>query len=48
MGLASIMGQVLGGFLVGTDLFGWSWRLIFLVNLPVGVVGHGAGGAHGA
>jgi EmrB/QacA subfamily drug resistance transporter len=36
MGLASIMGQVLGGFLVGSDLFGWSWRLIFLVNLPVG------------
>jgi EmrB/QacA subfamily drug resistance transporter len=38
MGLASIMGQVLGGFLVGADLFGWSWRLIFLVNLPVGLV----------
>jgi EmrB/QacA subfamily drug resistance transporter len=37
MGLASIMGQVLGGFLVGADLFGWSWRLIFLVNLPVGL-----------
>jgi EmrB/QacA subfamily drug resistance transporter len=37
MGLASIMGQVLGGFLVGSDLFGWSWRLIFLVNLPVGL-----------
>jgi predicted MFS family arabinose efflux permease len=37
MGLASIMGQVFGGFLVGSDLFGWSWRLIFLVNLPVGL-----------
>jgi EmrB/QacA subfamily drug resistance transporter len=37
MGLASIMGQVLGGFLVGSDLFGWSWRLIFLVNLPLGL-----------
>jgi EmrB/QacA subfamily drug resistance transporter len=38
MGLASIMGQVFGGFLVASDLFGWSWRLIFLVNLPVGLV----------
>jgi EmrB/QacA subfamily drug resistance transporter len=38
MGLASIMGQVLGGFLVGANLFGWSWRLIFLVNLPVGLI----------
>jgi predicted MFS family arabinose efflux permease len=38
MGLASIMGQVLGGFLVSANLAGWSWRLIFLVNLPVGLV----------
>ncbi len=38
MGLASILGQVLGGFLVGSNLFGWSWRLIFLINLPVGIV----------
>jgi EmrB/QacA subfamily drug resistance transporter len=37
MGLASIMGQVFGGFLVAADLFGWSWRLIFLVNLPIGL-----------
>jgi MFS family permease len=32
------MGQVLGGFLVAADVLGWSWRLIFLVNLPVGAV----------
>ena len=38
MGLASIMGQVLGGFLVSANLAGWSWRLIFLVNLPVGLL----------
>jgi EmrB/QacA subfamily drug resistance transporter len=37
MGMASIMGQVLGGSLVGSDLFSWSWRLIFLVNLPIGL-----------
>lgn len=25
-------------FLVTLDLFGWSWRLIFAVNIPVGLV----------
>jgi EmrB/QacA subfamily drug resistance transporter len=37
MGLASIMAQLLGGSLVSANLFGWSWRLIFLVNLPIGL-----------
>lgn len=31
-------GQVLGGVLVSADLFGTSWRPVFLVNVPVGVV----------
>ena len=38
MGLASITAQLLGGLLVGLDLFGWSWRLIFLINIPIGVL----------
>lgn len=37
LGLAAIAGQVLGGWLVHADLFGLSWRIIFLINLPVGV-----------
>jgi MFS family permease len=37
MGLASITAQLLGGLLVSLDLFGWSWRLIFLVNIPIGL-----------
>jgi MFS family permease len=37
MGLASITAQLLGGLLVSLDLFGWSWRLIFLINIPVGL-----------
>ncbi|EWC60467.1 transmembrane efflux protein [Actinokineospora spheciospongiae] len=37
-GLAAILGLVLGGLLVELDLFGTSWRLIFLVNLPLGVL----------
>ncbi|MET9404865.1 MFS transporter [Streptomyces sp. NPDC002935] len=31
-------GQVLGGLLVSTDLFGTGWRPVFLVNVPVGAV----------
>ena len=35
-GLASVMGPVLGGFLIGQNIFGLDWRPIFLVNVPVG------------
>ncbi|MET9648909.1 MFS transporter [Streptomyces sp. JL2001] len=31
-------GQVLGGILVSADLFGTSWRPVFLVNVPIGLV----------
>jgi EmrB/QacA subfamily drug resistance transporter len=37
MGLASITAQLLGGLLVSLDLFGSSWRLIFLINIPIGL-----------
>jgi len=37
-GFAAILGLVLGGVLVQADLWGSSWRLVFLVNLPLGVV----------
>ncbi|RFU36777.1 MFS transporter [Actinomadura logoneensis] len=32
-----VVGQVLGGLLVSADLFGSGWRLVFLVNVPIGV-----------
>jgi MFS family permease len=38
MGCASIVPQLLGGLLVTMDLFGWSWLLSFLVNIPIGLV----------
>jgi MFS family permease len=30
-------GLVLGGFLIQTNLFNFDWRLIFLVNVPIGI-----------
>jgi EmrB/QacA subfamily drug resistance transporter len=38
VGLGAIAGQVLGGALVQIDLFGWGWRTIFFVNVPIGLV----------
>lgn len=34
-GLASVGGQLLGGFLVSADLWHMGWRSVFLINLPV-------------
>ncbi len=36
IGMAAVLGPVLGGVLVDADLFGTHWRLIFLINLPIG------------
>jgi MFS family permease len=38
LGFASAFGLVLGGLLTDADLFGWSWRTIFLINVPVALV----------
>jgi MFS family permease len=38
-GLSMIIGQLLGGVLVTADIAGLSWRPIFLVNVPIGLVG---------
>ncbi|HEX3589397.1 MAG TPA: MFS transporter [Pseudonocardiaceae bacterium] len=38
-GLSSVVGQLLGGALVTADIAGTGWRPIFLVNVPVGIVG---------
>jgi len=35
---ATVVGQVVGGLLISADLLGASWRPVFLVNVPVGVV----------
>lgn len=38
IGMATMSGQVVGGVLISADLFGSSWRPVFWVNVPVGVV----------
>jgi EmrB/QacA subfamily drug resistance transporter len=35
LGFASAVGLVLGGVLTEANLFGWGWRSVFFVNLPV-------------
>jgi MFS family permease len=37
-GLASVIGQALGGALIALNLFGLGWRAVFLVNLPVALL----------
>jgi EmrB/QacA subfamily drug resistance transporter len=37
-GLAAVVGQLVGGWLVQADLGGEGWRPIFLVNVPIGLV----------
>jgi MFS family permease len=34
----AVLGQVVGGVLISADLFGATWRPIFLVNVPVGIL----------
>jgi EmrB/QacA subfamily drug resistance transporter len=36
-GLSAILGPVVSGVLIDADLFATGWRMIFLVNVPVGV-----------
>jgi EmrB/QacA subfamily drug resistance transporter len=38
IGFGSILGQLLGGFLIHANLFGLGWRPIFLINLPIGLI----------
>src|SRR3984885_5117676 len=37
LGLAAVGGQLIGGILIHWDVGGLGWRLIFLINVPVGI-----------
>jgi MFS family permease len=56
MGLSAMLGPIAAGGLISANLFGTGWRMIFAVNVPVGLIalvlgarllpaGAGAGGA---
>ena len=34
--------RALGGLLIRADLFGLGWRVVFLVNIPIGLAAVGA------
>ncbi len=38
LGLAAIIGPILGGLLIEWNLYDLGWRVIFLINLPVGLL----------
>ncbi|WP_130346945.1 MFS transporter [Herbihabitans rhizosphaerae] len=44
IGLATVLGPVVAGLLVDADLFGAGWRMIFLINLPLGAFALYVGG----
>jgi EmrB/QacA subfamily drug resistance transporter len=37
IGLSAVFGPLIGGALVDWNLFGSGWRLVFLVNVPIGI-----------
>ncbi|WP_030440645.1 MFS transporter [Actinoplanes subtropicus] len=37
MGLSSVGGPILAGWLVDANYFDWGWRMIFFINLPLGL-----------
>ncbi|MHC3468725.1 MFS transporter [Streptomyces sp. 7R007] len=38
VGLGTVLGPVLGGWLIDLDILGTDWRAIFYVNLPIGII----------
>ncbi|MEU7744056.1 MFS transporter [Nonomuraea sp. NPDC049158] len=43
MTISSVGGPILAGWLIDADLFGTGWRMIFLINLPLGLAAALAG-----
>jgi EmrB/QacA subfamily drug resistance transporter len=38
IGLSAMLGPIIGGTLIAANLFGSGWRLVFFVNLPLGLI----------
>lgn len=41
VGFAGVFGQLIGGGLIAANIAGLGWRLIFLINIPIGLVALG-------
>jgi EmrB/QacA subfamily drug resistance transporter len=39
LGFASALGLILGGVLTDADIFGWAWRSVFFINVPIAAIG---------
>lgn len=37
LGLAAIAGQLLGGLMIWSNILGFGWRIVFFINLPIGI-----------
>lgn len=37
-GMAAVLGQYIGGILMSYNIFGLGWRVIFLMNIPIGLI----------
>jgi MFS family permease len=37
LAVGAVVGQIVGGALVSADLFSWTWRPVFLINVPIGI-----------
>jgi EmrB/QacA subfamily drug resistance transporter len=38
IGVSTILGQLVGGLLIAANLFGTTWRPVFWVNVPIGLI----------
>jgi MFS family permease len=38
IGLSAVLGPIIGGALIAANAFGSTWRLIFFINLPLGLI----------
>ena len=38
MGISAVLGPIIGALLIEGDILGTGWRMIFLVNVPLGIV----------
>ncbi|MFC4943998.1 MFS transporter [Pseudonocardia sp. GCM10023141] len=46
MGIGAVVGPIVGGLLLEADVLGTGWRMVFLVNIPIGIVSYALAARH--